>query len=154
MTSLRCRGERGRAWLAKSMRAQPSFRPALPLRTFLSLNSALVGAIFRHCRGSHFLVVTYAKGQRKQRCPSCVCVLFAYLRVPCPRLCVCQAVRLGRYRVPASACGTSAGPLCAYVCCCLRVTSLCLRVCFVLHLVDILNCGEFPNPIDICSSSG
>ena len=39
-------------------------------------------------------------------------------------------------------------------CTCLRVLSLCLCVCFVLHLVDMLNCGEFPNPIDSCSSSG
>jgi len=39
-------------------------------------------------------------------------------------------------------------------CTCLRVLPLCLRVCFVLHLFDILNCGEFSNPIDRCSSSG
>jgi len=32
---------------------------------------------------------------------------------------------------------------------CLRlyVLSLCLRMCFVLHLVDILNYSEFPDPI-------
>jgi len=32
-------------------------------------------------------------------------------------------------------------------CTCLRVPPLCLPVCFVLHLFDIPNGGEFPNPL-------
>ena len=45
---------------------------------------------------------------------------------------------------------------------CLRVLFLCLRVCFVLYLVIMYNCGQFPmlncgqfaNPVDIRSSKG
>jgi len=61
------------------------------------------------------LVATYAKGQRQQhvRFLSYVRVLFTCLCVPWPHMCVCLPVRLSRYRVPASACGTCAGPLCA-----------------------------------------
>jgi len=42
---------------------------------------------------------------------------------------------------------------CSAPACRLRVLSLCLCVCFVLHLVSMLNCGEFLNPIDSRSSS-
>jgi len=121
MTSLRCRGERGHAWLAKSIAyactAVLPTRVTSPKHFSLLATVRLLGPSSTIVEGRISLVATSAKGERQQnaRYPSCVRILFAYLRVPCPRLCVCQPVRLGRYCVPASACGTSVGPLCACV---------------------------------------
>jgi len=72
-------------------------------------------------------------------CPSCLRVLCTCLRVPCLRLCVGQPACVGRYRVPARACGACAGPLCA------NTLHLFARAfpgpasVLWLHLVDILN---------------
>jgi len=130
---------------------------------FAVRNSALIKAIFHYCPGSHFSGGHLCQGTATATrlvpclgactaCPSCVRVLCTCLRVPCPRLCVCQPVCLGTYTMSASACGACAGA--RVPCTLLHVPSLCLCVCFVLHLVDILNSVEFPNFIDSCRSSG
>ena len=63
-------------------------------------------------------------------CFACFTVLFVMQIHHKPRSCCNSRLALAlRARVP---------------CTCLRMLSLCLRVCFVLHFVDMLNCGEFP----------
>jgi len=63
--------------------------------------------------------------------------LIMRMRIPCPRLCVCQPACVDRYCVPASVYGACAGPSARVPCTCLRVPSLCLHVRSVLHSVDI-----------------
>jgi len=74
-------------------------------------------------------------------------VLYEHAPVPCPCFaCLTVLFVMQMHHKRRSCCNSRlARALRARVpCTCLHVLSLCLRVCFVLHFVDMLNCGEFP----------
>ena len=72
------------------------------------------------------LLANYAKVQRQRHVSDTTATR---LRVPCLRLCVCQPACVGRYRVPARACGALHRPLVrecpALFCACLPCACAC-----------------------------
>ena len=79
-------------------------------------------------------------------CPWCACLAVLFVMQMQHKRCSCCNSRLVRAFVRACP---------ALACACFRVeVFLCLRVCFVLYFINMLNCDEFPNPIDSHGLSG